>query len=122
MINSAYIVIEDHRHTYIETKIIRRRVKMEVENCDELFEKPFHKEVNCPWYTEDYFGHNHPCEICEDNEILWQDIQHEADLLIESGKVGTKNTENWHYQRIHDDFTEALNIVIRKRKEEAGYV
>lgn len=91
---------------------------MKMESMDELFEKPLHEEVNCPWYTEDYFGHSHPCTECENNEMLQQDMEDEADSLIESGEVGTKNTET--LSEVQGVWIEAMNIVIRRRKEEAG--
>ena len=84
-----------------------------------LFEKPLHEEVNCPWYTEDSFGHSHPCTECENNEMLQQDMEDEADGLIESGVVGIRNTPTLDELQ-NRVWIEAMNIVIRRRKEEAG--
>ena len=85
---------------------------------DDLFEKPLHEEVNCPWYTEDYYGRSHPCTECENNEMLLQDMHDDADTLIESGVVGTKNPKT--LSEVQGAWVEAMNIVIRERKEEAG--
>ena len=93
-------------------------MKMELESMDDLFEKPLHEEVNCPWYTEDYFGRSHPCTECENNEMLLQDIHDDADTLIESGAVGTKNPKT--LSEVQGAWVEAMNIVIRERREEAG--
>ena len=89
---------------------------MQIENSEVLFEKPLHEEVSCPWYTEDYFGHNHPCTECENNEILQQDMDSDANWLVESGVVGVRNQQE--ETEAKEAWVEAMNIVIKERKEE----
>ena len=48
------------------------------------------------------------------NEMLLQDIHDDADALIESGAVGTKNPET--LSELQETWVEAMNIVIRERK------
>ena len=91
---------------------------MELENADFLFEKPLHEESICPWYTEDYFGRSHPCDVCENNEMLQQDMDSDAVWLVESGVVGVRN-QNEQID-LEDAWVEAINIVIRERKGGMG--
>ena len=86
-----------------------------IENADDLFMKPLHKEINCPWTTEDSNGNIILCPECEHNEMLNRDIESDASWLVESGVTGVRNQQE--EAELGESWVEAMNIIVRERKE-----
>lgn len=93
-------------------------------DADALFQTPLHKEVNCPWIEEDGLGNMHMCAECEDNEMLFYNIQKWADELFDSGVVGVRNLhgDDSHFPYFNSEENEAMieahNMVVKEMLEE----